>query len=118
MGGQQTKHGLSDKFVGAMLLGTAIMNAIDLLMTLWLVKTGLATEANPLMRIALNAGVVAFAFSKVTLVDDRRGLPVEHPMSPGVPVWIGARVLRLSLRDDVSRTGHQAIVLSPTVSSA
>jgi len=40
---------------------------VDMLSTIWLVQTGRAVEANPIMRFYLNGGLLAFAAAKTFL---------------------------------------------------
>jgi hypothetical protein len=51
-----------------LLEATLVFNLVDAIVTLWVVSSGIATEANPLMARALERGPVAFAICKLGVV--------------------------------------------------
>ncbi|MCA9602508.1 MAG: DUF5658 family protein [Polyangiales bacterium] len=51
-----------------LLVGTLLFNLLDLVLTLVVVLTGLAIEANPVMAEALDAGPLPFSLVKLALV--------------------------------------------------
>ncbi len=51
-----------------LLLWVLLFNLADGLLTWWVVKLGIAEEANPLMRYALSMGPLSFALAKAVLV--------------------------------------------------
>ena len=56
------------EWLGTIVKTVVVLNLIDALMTLWWVRTGFATEANPLMREVLDDHAVAFVVCKLLLV--------------------------------------------------
>jgi len=52
----------------ALIILIVVFNLIDLVTTLWLVENGLAVEANPFMKEAMDMGVEIFIFVKLFFV--------------------------------------------------
>ena len=52
----------------ALLFTLTVLNAIDAVMTLWAVRLGVATEANPIMAAALSVGEPVFFVAKMAVV--------------------------------------------------
>ena len=59
------------------------INLFDALATLFWIEAGLATEANPIMAAALNAGPSLFVLSKIALVSLAIGLLWTHRAQRG-----------------------------------
>lgn len=57
-----------DRRLQRWLMGTIIFNVIDLIMTLFVVLTGLALEANPLLADLIEQSPLAFGATKIILV--------------------------------------------------
>jgi len=51
-----------------LLFGLTVLNALDAVMTMWAVRLGVATEANPIMAAALSLGEPVFFVAKMTVV--------------------------------------------------
>ena len=64
--GQRT--GLYDRHIHAILSATLCLNLWDLMLTLAIVLSGLAIEANPVMADPLSASPLAFSIAKLTMV--------------------------------------------------
>lgn len=57
------------KAVESLLLGLLVLNILDATLTVWVLREGLAFEANPLIRYVFEqGGVVGFVAIKTTLV--------------------------------------------------
>tara|TARA_Y100001973_G_scaffold72373_1_gene105507 strand:- start:236 stop:532 length:297 start_codon:yes stop_codon:yes gene_type:complete len=52
----------------ALIILIVVFNLIDLVTTLWLIENGLAVEANPFMKEAMDMGVEIFIFVKLFFV--------------------------------------------------
>ena len=52
----------------ALIILIVVFNLIDLVATLWLIENGLAVEANPFMKEAMDMGVEIFIFVKLFFV--------------------------------------------------
>ena len=52
----------------ALIILIVVFNLIDLVATLWLIENGLAVEANPFMKEAMDMGVDIFIFVKLFFV--------------------------------------------------
>lgn len=51
-----------------MLVALLVLNVIDAVMTLWAIRLGVATEANPIMAAALEIGEPVFLLTKLSVV--------------------------------------------------
>jgi len=62
--GTQAQH----QWLRAILAGVLLMNLIDAVLTLWWVRSGFATEANPLLREIVSEHALLFVTGKLALV--------------------------------------------------
>jgi hypothetical protein len=56
------------RWLHTIVAGVLLMNLIDAVLTLWWVRTGFATEANPLLRDIVNEHALLFVMGKLALV--------------------------------------------------
>lgn len=62
------RRGLSPRTVARLLVALMALNLLDAVMTLWAVRLGVATEANPVMAMALDLGEPVFLLAKIGVV--------------------------------------------------